>query len=179
MDRTPATATSASTKAMIILASLGLQGLCYGVFATLLAVIPLPFPFLYAHVSEVSVVSPRAVLAYLATVVAAAFAGWSVLRKGWFYGLIVGACAHLASIGPSSVSLARLWINLHHNPDIIYQAPGNPPLGVPEQWLIVVVMPAVAAAGLGAAGGLVGQWLRSRRELRSGGDSSASRTGEA
>ncbi len=37
-------------------------------------------------------------------------------------------------------------------------------MGIAEQWLILVLMPVVAAAALGAVGGLLGQWLRARRE---------------
>jgi putative membrane protein (TIGR04086 family) len=167
MDGTCAPRRSASGKAMVILASLGLQGLCYAVFATILATIQLPLWFLYVEVSGVSVLSPRAVFSYIAILVAGAFAGWSLRSKEWLYGLIVGACTHLGSIGPSIANLSRLWITLLREPDISYQAPGNPPLGIPEQWLIIVLTPVVAAATLGAAGGLLGQWLRGRKESRS------------
>ncbi len=174
MEGTRAAGTSASTRATVTLASVGLQALCYAVFATLLAMFPLPFWFLYVEVSEVSVLSPQAVLSYLAIVVGAAFAGWSLRRRGWLYGLIVGASTHLASIGLSIVSLTQMWVALRRDLQIIYQAPGNPALGIPEQWLVIVLMPVVAGAALGAAGGLLGQWLRGRRDLRCGVDLHAS-----
>jgi len=167
MDGTPAVERSTGDKVTVVLASLGLRGLCYGVFTTLLAMIPLPLWFLYIEVAEVSVLSPRVFFSYLAIVVAAAFAGWSLPTKGWLYGLIAGACGQLAGVGPSIVALSRLWVNLRGNPDIIYQLAGNPPLGIVEQWLIFVLIPLVAGAALGAAGGFVGQLLRGRRQARS------------
>jgi putative membrane protein (TIGR04086 family) len=174
MEGTRAAGTSASTKATVTLASVGLQALCYAVFAMLLPMFPLPFWFLYVEVSEVSLLSPRAVLSYLAIVVAAAFAGWSLRRKEWLYGLIVGASTRLGSIGLSVVSLTQMWVALRRDPQIIYQAPGNLAFGIPERWLVIVLMPVVAGGALGAAGGLLGRWLRGQRGLRSGVDLHAS-----
>lgn len=152
---------------MVILAGVGFYGLCYGVLTTLFASIPLPVSFLYVQFSGVSVLSPRVFLAYVAILAGAAFVGWSLPRRAGLYGLIAALCTRLAGLGPSAVTLSHLSINLLRNPDIIHQGPGDPPLGVGEQWLIILVMPVAISAAVGAVGGFCGGWLRGRRGLRS------------
>jgi hypothetical protein len=171
MDTTRAEGGSAREKALFVLAGIGLHGLCYGALVTLFVLIPVPVSFLYVQISEVSVLSPRLFLSYVAIVAGATFVGWSLPRSAWFYGLITGLCTQWAGVGPNTVTLSRLSIDLLRNPDIIYQGPGNPPLGVAEQWLIIVLMPVVASATVGAVGGFCGRWLR----LRSTVDASVSR----
>jgi hypothetical protein len=163
----PAEGRSAREKGVLILAGVGVYVLCYGALMTLFVLIAVPVSVLYVQISEVSVLSPGLFLSYVAIVAGATFVGWSVPRSAWLYGLFTGLCTQLAGVGPSTVTLSRLSIDLLRNPDIIHQGPGNPPLGVAEQWLVVVLMPVVLSAALGAVGGLFGGWLRRRNALRS------------
>jgi hypothetical protein len=165
-DGTHAARTSASKKATVILAGVGVYVLCYGALSTVFALIPLPVAFLYAQFSGVPVLAPRLFVAGLAILAGAAFVGWTLPRCAWLYGLLTGLCQQLPGVGSSTVTLSRVSIDLLRNPDIVYEGPGNPPLGIAEEWLIIVVMPVALAATLGVVGGLCGRWLRQRRDSR-------------
>ncbi len=158
---------SATEKATPILSGVGIDVLCYGALATVLVLIPVPVSFLHTEVSGISVLSPRLFLSYLAILAGATFVGWSLPRSAWLYGLVTGLCTQLAGVGPSTITLSRLSVDLLRNSDDIYQGPGNPPLGIAEQWLIVVLMPVVVSATIGAVGGFCGGWLRRRKGSRS------------
>jgi hypothetical protein len=174
MDATRSDGGSARDNAMPILAGVGIYALCYGALATLLVLIPLPVSFLYVQVCEISVLSPRVSLSYLGILAGATFVGWSLPRSAWLYGLVTGLCTQLAGVGPTTMTLSRLSIDLLRNPDTIYQGPGNPPLGIAEQWLIIVLMPVAVSATVGAVGGFCGRWLRQREVSRSTVDPPAS-----
>lgn len=166
MDAIRAEVGSVREKALFILAGVGVYVLCYGALMTLFVLIAVPVSVLYVQISEVSVLSPGLFLSYVAIVGGATFVGWSVPKSAWLHGVITGLCTQLAGVGPSTVTLSRLSIDLLRNPDIIHEGPGNPPLGVAEQWLIVVLIPVAVSAALGAVGGFCGGWLRRRKESR-------------
>lgn len=75
MDGTRAAGTSASKKAAVILAGVGVYVLCYGALSTVFALIPLPVTFLYAQFSGVPVLAPPVFLAGLAILAGATFVG--------------------------------------------------------------------------------------------------------
>ena len=151
-------AVSAKHKAMVVLAGVGIFWLTFGILAFLSLLLPLnPPAFLWVETADVSVLSPRAFLSYLAVLLAAIFAGWSLPNKGWAYGVVTSVCTQLPAVGPSFITMSRLSLDLLRNPDMIYQGPGVTPL-----WLVTVLMPLVVAVALGAMGGFCGQWLHQR-----------------
>jgi hypothetical protein len=162
----PAEGPSATGKALFILAGIGVYLLCYAGLSTLFTLIPLPVSFLYAQFSGVPVLAPRLFLAGLAIFAGGTFVGWTLPRSAWLYGLLTGLCQQLPGVGSSTVTLSLVSIDLVRNPDIIYEGPGNPPLGIAQEWLIIVVMPVALAATLGALGGFCGRRLRQRKESR-------------
>ena len=154
---------SAKEKALTVVAGVGVFWLSWGVLGFLYVLLPLdPLPFLWVQSGDVSVLSPRAFLSYLAVLGAAVFVGWSLPTKGWVYGVVTGVCTQLPGVGPSFITMTRLSLDLWRNPDMIFAGAASAQEGITQLWLVTVLMPLAVAVAVGAVGGFCGRRLRQR-----------------
>lgn len=164
---------SLSEKALAVLAGIGLWGLTAAVLApveTLLG--PYVVPSLGALSANLRVAALRAVLLSLGILAGTALIGWLVRRNGWLYGIAAVLCLQLPQAPVSIVSLIRTLdqiIQLQRVGPVGGWAYASPSDAVEGLWLLAAtVLLVMFVIGIGALGGLLGEWGARRSMALSG-----------
>jgi hypothetical protein len=158
---------SLSEKALAVLAGIGLWGVAAAVLApveTLLG--PYVVPSLGPASVDLRVFALRALLPPLGILAGTALIGWLVRTNGWLYGIAAVLCLQLPQAPLSIVSLIQALdqiIQFRRVGPIGGWPYASPSDGVEVLWLLAgTVLLVMFVIGLGALGGLLGEWCARR-----------------